>query len=315
MPAEARARVVALGEAMLQLTPSPLGPLAEAQTAALTVAGAESTVASYLARLGHPAIWLSAVGADPIGERIVADIRSAGVHTGLVKRDRSAPSGVYFKDPRAAGSTTVHYYRSGSAASRMNADTFADFQFLRDDLVHLSGITPALSASCAHLVESVIGTARGERAIVSFDVNYRRGLWPAHEAAATLASLANRADIVFVGLDEAHELWRTSTPEAVRDVLPGPETLIVKDAAVGATGFCGTASVFEPALAVEVVEPVGAGDAFAAGFLHGVFEKAGLAASLRYGHLLASSSLGSSGDMGPIPAGLAVRTEGAFHGV
>lgn len=313
MPADSRRRVVTLGEAMLQVTPAPIGPLAEATTASLSVAGAESTVASYLAMLGHHAIWLSAVGDDPIGERIVSEIRSAGVYTAHVKRDRSAPSGVYFKDPRIGGPTAVHYYRNGSAASRMRPDTFADFRYLRDDLIHLSGITPALSSTCSELVETVIRDAHAAHARVAFDVNFRRGLWRAEDAAGTLAALANRSDIVFVGLDEAHELWGTPTPEDVREVLPQPELLIVKDGAIGATGFQRSSSRFEPALSVEVVEPVGAGDAFAAGFLHGMLERLDLSGCLRFGHLLASSSLSSPGDLGPLPTELAASAERTVH--
>ncbi|KQR51328.1 hypothetical protein ASF88_19395 [Leifsonia sp. Leaf336] len=309
MPAETHRRVITLGEAMLQVTPSPIGPLAQATAASLAVAGAESTVASYLAMLGHHAIWLSAVGDDPIGERIVSEIRSAGVYTAHVQRDGFAPSGVYFKDPTSGGSTAVHYYRSGSAASRMGPDTFADFRYLRHDLVHLSGITPALSATCARLVESVIREAHAAHARVSFDVNFRPGLWRAEDAAGTLAELANQADIVFVGLDEAHVLWSTATPDDVRDVLARPEILIVKDSSIGATAFQASSSSFEPALPVEVVEPVGAGDAFAAGVLHGMLTEQDIFACLRFGHLLASSSLSSPGDLGPLPAELAANAE------
>lgn len=304
-------RVVTIGESMLQVTPSPIGSLSEAITATLSVAGAESTVARYLAGLGHHTVWISAVGDDPIGERIVSDIHSSGVDTALVTRNPSAPSGVYFKDGRPGGTTAVHYYRSGSAASRMNTDSIGDIVFYSSDLIHLSGITPALSLGCSELVDAGIQKAHEAGARVSFDVNYRSRLWGKAEAASALVDLANQADIAFVGLDEAHELWGTASADAVREVLHEPNILVVKDGAIGATAYQGTSQTVEPALVVEVAEPIGAGDAFAAGFLHGVLTEVSISTSLHYGHMLAASSLTTTADVGRIPHDLPRATQGS----
>jgi 2-dehydro-3-deoxygluconokinase len=166
--------------------------------------------------------------------------------------------------------------------------------------VHLSGITPALSPTCDALVDAVIGRARETGAVVSFDVNHRAALWPSADAAATrLRELAVRADLVFVGLDEAAELWGCATAEEVRDVLPEPRTLVVKDAAVAATEFGGGSAregVRVPAIAAELVEAIGAGDAFAAGYLAAYLDDAAPADRLQAGHERAVLVLADTAD-------------------
>ncbi|GAA0284400.1 sugar kinase [Cryptosporangium japonicum] len=274
--------VVCVGESMALVTPDPPGPLAAGGPMRLDVAGAESTVASYLAQLGARVTWVSAVGADPLGSLVRSRIGSYGVDVSFVVVDPDAPTGVFFKDPGAAG-TTVHYYRAGSAASRLGPLTLPAAR-----VVHLSGITPALSPSCARLVEAALGTG-----FTSFDVNYRPGLWSVEQAAPVLAELARRADVVFVGLDEAQTLWGVRTAADVRKLLPEPGRVIVKDGAVGAYSD----SEFVPAPVVDVVEPVGAGDAFAAGYLLGLLRDAPEAERLRLGHRVAGAALRVTGDV------------------
>jgi 2-dehydro-3-deoxygluconokinase len=286
--------LLAVGEAMAVLCPDPPGPLRHASTLTMSTAGAEANVAVHLAALGLRTAFVSRVGDDPFGELLSDRLTAAGVDT-LLATDPAAPTGVYFKDPAAAG-TRVHYYRAGSAASAMDASIWAGCPRAR--VVHLSGITPALSATCADLVATGLGERPVPGAVMSFDVNYRPGLWPAARAAPVLAGLANLADIVFVGLDEAAALWGTTTPGQVRDVLFRPATLVVKDGAVGATGYGPEGVTFEDALAVDVVEPVGAGDAFAAGYLFGLLSGRSPRDRLRLGHHLAGAVLRTVADVG-----------------
>ena len=259
--------VVCVGETMAALVPDPQGALATADTLRVAVAGAESNTAMYLADHGVPVRWVSAVGADPLGERIRAEVGACGVDVGAVRTDPSRPTGLLLKDPGRA-STRVHYYRAGSAASALGPDLLAGPAVQDAGLLHLTGITPALSASCRDLVEQAL---RGP-VPVSFDVNHRPALWGPGEAPEVLRALADRADLVLVGLDEAQALWGGAIAAAadVRALLPGPRLLVVKDGARAATAFDGASAYTVPALATHVVEPVGAGDAFAAGFLAGL---------------------------------------------
>lgn len=285
------------GEAMAVASPDPPRPLREGPHLSLTVAGAEANVAAYLGRLGHQVGFVSRIGEDPFGELISSFLAGSGVSCFLEVRPE-APTGVYFKDPSPEG-TRVHYYRAGSAASTMDASLWSGMGQSR--IVHLSGITPALSASCKDFVTTGLAERPVEGALYSFDVNYRPRLWPVAKAGPELASLANQADLVFVGLDEAQTLWGASTPADVRAILPKCATLVVKDGAVGATSFTDAGSWFVPAPKVDVIEPVGAGDAFAAGYLFGVLNGVGEEDRLRLGHRIAAVALTTVGDVGAVP--------------
>ena len=290
--------VVCVGETMVMLTPAVPAPLVDRPGLAMEVGGAESNVACGMAQLGHRAAWLGRVGADPFGEIIVRVLTAHGVDVRDVEVDPTRPTGLYLKDPGVERST-VHYYRKGSAAAA-TGPAFAEVVRARGArLVHLSGITPALSASCAELVERLLGEPRGP--LVSFDVNYRPALWEPARAAATLLPLARRADVVLAGRDEAETLWGTAAPDDIRALLPDVPCLVVKDAEHGATCYEGDERTHVPALRIDVVEPVGAGDAFAAGFLSGLIGGRSVRDRLRLGHIAAAAALGCVGDLAVFP--------------
>jgi 2-dehydro-3-deoxygluconokinase len=292
--------VVCVGEAMTLLAPDPPRPLREGGPLRVDVAGAESNVAIYLATLGVRVAWSGRLGRDPLGQLCTDRLAAAGVDVRLVATDTAAPTGVFFKDPGPDG-TAVYYYRRGSAASAMGRAVWSDPRLAGASIIHLSGITPALSPACADLVGYALADRPVPGALMSFDVNYRPGLWPAAQAAPVLAALAGDADLVFVGRDEAATLWGTDHPDQLRDRLPGPPTVVVKDGAVGATSYRPDGTTFEPAPPVAVVEPVGAGDGFAAGYLFGVLRKLPERTRLRLGHLVAGAALRVAGDIGPVP--------------
>lgn len=291
--------LIALGETMVLVTPHDATPLADADDVRLTIGGAESNVAAHVASLGHRSAWVSALGDDVLGHRVHRTVTEQGVNTRWVAFDRTAPTGVYFKDPGRG----VHYYRTGSAASRMTAQSVALVPFEDVAVVHVSGITPALSASCAAMIDAVVNrvTVAG-RGSLSFDANYRSALWEASIAAPVLLELAERADIVFVGLDEAQTLWGCSTAEDVRALLTGPTHLIVKDGDVGATEFTESETIFVPAIPTEVVEAVGAGDAFAAGWLAAMLSGDASRERLQAGHQRAHLVLQSTEDVPRAPS-------------
>ncbi|WP_210593428.1 sugar kinase [Streptomyces sp. GESEQ-35] len=294
--------VVCIGETMAALAPDPPSPLQNAEQLRLSVAGAESNVAMYLADHGISATWLSAVGDDPLGRRVRATVAAAGVDVSHVRTDPHRPTGLLVKDPGPAG-TRVHYYRTGSAASALGPDALDSPAVRTASLMHLTGITPALSESCRELVKRALATPADERPYaVSFDVNHRPALWPDGTAPGVLLRLADRADIVFVGLDEAQGLWGEDlTAAGIRALFPRPRIVVVKDGANTATALTEEATYTVPALRTTVVEAVGAGDAFAAGFLTGLLRGATTERALRLGHITAVSALEVTGDHGPLP--------------
>ncbi|MBV2354093.1 sugar kinase [Streptomyces sp. J2-1] len=295
-------RVVCVGETMAALAPDPPRPLTDAAHLRLSVAGAESNVAMYLADHGTPVTWLSALGDDPLGARVRTAVAAAGVDVTHVRTDPDRPTGLMLKNP-APGGTRVHYYRKGSAASALGPDLLGHEAVRTAALVHFTGITPALSPSCHALVARALAVPAARRPYaISFDVNHRPALWPEGTAPDTLRGLADRADLVLVGLDEAQDLWGADlTAAGVRELLPGPRLLVVKDGSRSATAFTATGAVTVPALRVAVVEPVGAGDAFAAGLLAALLRGEPLDRALRLGHLTAASALKVTGDHGPLP--------------
>ncbi|MEW2299888.1 sugar kinase [Streptomyces sp. NPDC006655] len=319
--------VVALGESMVALLPGRPGRLADVPSFDRAIGGAESNVACALAAAGHTVRWVSRVGADGFGDHLLATVASHGVDVSRVGRDPVRPTGVYFRTAadRATDAHEVAYYRAGSAASAMSVETVDPAAVRAGRVLHLSGITAALSEGCVGLLRDLTAPAEG-RPLVSFDVNYRPSLWTGPDGVEVLLELARRADLVFVGADEAEQAWGvTGGPAAVRELLPEPGVLVVKEGAKGATAFQrgdagGTppapASVptpaaapapapapgtFEPAPTVDVVASVGAGDAFAAGFLSGTLRGLPVRRSLRLGHLFAAATLTSPADLAPPP--------------
>jgi 2-dehydro-3-deoxygluconokinase len=287
--------VLAVGESMVLVTPDVAGPLETSTLFRLEAAGAESNLAVHLAREGLNVAWAGAVGDDPLGRRLLTAISHVGVDTSFAVVDGDAPTGVYFKDP-GAGSTNVYYYRSGSAASRLGPAFAATLPLDSVAIVHISGITAALSDSCLALLNEIISVRRAAGLPVSFDVNYRARLWAKHAAAPVLQELASRCDIVLVGRDEAESLWDTSTDDDVRALFPDVERLVVKDGDVGASEYTAAGRIFVPAFPVEVVESVGAGDAFAAGYLSGLLEGGSSRELLTRGHRKAAVALITTAD-------------------
>jgi 2-dehydro-3-deoxygluconokinase len=294
--------VLCLGESMALFVPGEPGPVEEVRTWLRTVGGAESNVACNLAMLGLRSRWVSAVGADAFGKAVVAAVASHGVDVSGVWVDPERPTGLYVKESSASGSP-VRYYRRGSAASGMGPEVLADLDLSGVRVVHVSGINAGLSDSCVALMFALMAAPRVTHR-VSFDLNWRPKLWSDRDR-SVLVELANSADIVFAGDDEASAVWGVSTPAEIRSLLPGPSTIVVKHGARGASLIEDGSTVFVPALKIDVVEPVGAGDAFAAGFLYATLAGEPVERRLRMGHLQAATTLRTHDDVGtPWPASL-----------
>ncbi|GDY30988.1 sugar kinase [Gandjariella thermophila] len=303
--------VLCVGETMAVLMPGEPGPAHRVRAWTRTVGGAESNVACHLAGLGVRSAWLSAVGDDAFGRAVVDAVRAAGVDVRGVRVDPLRPTGLYVKESAVSGSR-VRYYRRGSAAAALGPEVLDGVDLAGVRLVHVTGITAALSDSCLRLLRALLGPRRH---LVSFDVNWRPALWADEHAAdrgldpaEVLRDLADAADVVLVGADEAERVWGTADPDALRALLPHPRTVVVKRDAEGATLIEGGATVFEPSLRVDVVEPIGAGDAFAAGFLAATLAGHDARRRLRAGHLRAAATLLTRHDVGePLPEATVTR--------
>ncbi|MEV0287283.1 sugar kinase [Kribbella sp. NPDC050820] len=290
--ADVVSRAVCLGEAMIMLAGDTGGPLEDVESFRRSVGGAECNVAGGLAALGVSTSWVSRLGDDGFGRHVLRDLQERGVDIGGVEADPDRPTGLYVKHT-TDGRSRMHYYRSGSAASAMDP-AFLDRPAVRErltaaDLVHTTGITAAISSTCAEMLERLAGDERDY--ILSVDLNWRPALWRDKDP-EPLWRVLRAADVVLIGADEAEVFAGTSDPDELRELLGPRCTLVMKNDAH-------TALVLEPdgrrtevpALQVEVVEPVGAGDAFAAGFLAGTLQGLPMKQRLRQGHLGAAAVL------------------------
>jgi 2-dehydro-3-deoxygluconokinase len=297
-------RVLTVGETMGLLDPQ--GPLTYGCSLTLRMAGAESNVAIGLARLGVPVCWISRLGADPIGDLILERVAAEGVDVGLVARDAGAPTGLFYK-VRSDGATSVHYSRRGSAASRLAPADVPDAALDDVALVHLTGITMALSDSAAELVVDLAQRARARSAVVVFDPNWRPALWDGPErAAAAAARVLPSVDWVLCGAEEGRLLFGGDTPAETISAIraAGARDAVVRVGARGATlAVDRTITTVAPEDVVDVVDEVGAGDAFAAGFEQALLQGWPPGDAVRAANRLAAASLRGSGDWETLPVG------------
>lgn len=305
--------VVTLGECLVSFVAATPGPMAEAGSFERHIAGAEANVAVGLARLGHGSAYIGRVGDDGFGTAIIRRLRGEGVDVTWLARDPDAPTGLMFRERRALGPAQVLYARIGSAASRVSPDDVdraaADGCFDDARWLHVTGITPALSATARAATDRAIELGRAAGVTVSFDVNLRRRLWPDEAAAPVVRSIAERADVVLGSPDELAVL--TGTP--VRDgdealaratLALGPRFAVVKLGEAGAhgQGRDPAMAVHVPALYVsQVLDPVGAGDAFCAGFIAARLDGADLEGALRQGNACGAAAVASVGDQSGLP--------------
>lgn len=260
--------VLTYGETMGLVDAERIGPLRLGGPMRLSMAGAESTVAIGVARLGGSARWVGVVGDDEVGVLITRVLRAEGVQTDGVAVAGDVPTGLLLKERRTASVSRVRYYRRGNAGSRLSPEHVRPGDVADAKILLLSGITPALSTTAREAVFEALALARHAGTTVCVDVNHRSGLWSTDEARPVLAEMVARADIVLATTEEAALLVDGSPAEAAQRLCGlGPRLAVVKRGADGAVA-CDDGKIHEVAPhPAEVVDPVGAGDAFAAGLL------------------------------------------------
>ncbi len=293
--------VVLFGEAMIRLSAPPGEALEAAAHFDVHVAGTEANVAVTLARLGFRAGWISKLVDDPLGRRVAGELRRHGVDVSAVVWTTTGRTGLYFVEhaPAPRG-VTVYYDRIGSAVTKMTPDEI-DWAFVTGaKWIHVTGITMALGDSCEQTAAQFFRVARSTGAHISFDVNHRRKLWTAERARATLEPLLHSVDLLFSTDDDAREVFDlrgdpASLATQLRDRF-GATAVAVTAGTSGAWLVDGQGTAHEPAILGPEVDPIGRGDAFAAGVLSGALE-GDLRAGLRYGVALAALAQTYWGDV------------------
>lgn len=261
--------LVTLGETLARLDSPVAGPLRHARSLDLGIAGAESNVAIGLRRLGGTAAWVGRVGEDEFGRLVLMTLAGQGVDVSQAVVDPAGPTALLVKERRTSRLTRVYYYRAGSAGSRLGPADVPESLIRSAGVLHVTGITAALSDSAREAVRAAVEVARAAAVPVSLDLNYRRALWSTSEAAGVLRSLAGQADILFATELEAGLVASGQGAAALAAGLAalGPREVLVKRGSLGVTACCDDQLIEVPAHPVALVDPVGAGDAFAAAYL------------------------------------------------
>ena len=264
------------GETMVQYNADFTGAYGEGDAYMPDCAGAESNVAVGLQKLGIPgvqAVWVSRLGDDDDGGFVIGELQERII----VRATKHAGenTGISYLNHHADGEHFKTYFRKGSAASRI---TFADIlpHIRTADILHVTGITPALSDACRNAVMDALDYASAHSIPITFDLNYRPQLWQPAEAAPVFERIAACADIFKLGHDEAEAIWaKGRTPEEYARRFQGAYggLVVVTRGMRGAVAFDGANMLEHPGYAVQVADPVGAGDAFVAGLLGGILER------------------------------------------
>ncbi len=268
-------KFLTFGETMGQYNADFIGVYGSEGAYMLDCAGAESNVAVGLRKLGVPDVevmWVSRLGNDDAGQFVLAELQSR--ITVRANQFAGESTGISYLNHHANGEHLKTYFRKDSAASRL---TFADVEpQIRDaDILHVTGITPALSDTCYDTVMESLEYARASGIPVSFDLNYREQLWAPSKAAKVFEHMASYADIFKLGHDEAETIWGRgwSAEEYARHFYHTKGRVVVVTRGMnGAVAFDGTNLLSHEGYGVDVVDPVGAGDAFVAGLVGGILE-------------------------------------------
>lgn len=294
--------VVTFGETMALFMPIVNKDIEHASHMEKLFGGAESNVAIGISRLGHRAGWFGRLGADPLGRTILKRIRGEGVDVSRAALLKEGPSGLMLRET-VSGRTSVYYYRTNSAASLMRPDHLDESYIAQARILHVTGITPALSDNCAQTVQEAIRMARRNGVKVSFDPNLRLKLWRLEAARSTLLSLAAEVDYFLPGLEELKLLYHTDDEEKIFAMLAELSAVCIVKAG-------SEAIICEPGRSRRsiayfkvdtIIDTVGAGDAFAAGFLAGLLKDYTLDEAARLGNLLGSLCIQFEGDWEGLP--------------
>ncbi|MBW7476328.1 sugar kinase [Paenibacillus oenotherae] len=298
-----RLDVITFGESMALMYPEGDGRgLGSGRKLSQSFGGAESNLAIGLARLGCRSGWFGMLGDDPLGHGVVKSLRSEGVDVSRVGMTKEAPTGLMLRES-VRGKLSVYYYRSGSAASRMTPGLLDADYIANAGILHITGITAALGSSCLDTVREAVRIARQGGVRISFDPNLRLKLWPIEQARPIIQELAQSADYFLPGYDELRLIYDTEDiGTLLANVRRLPGMTVIKSVRDENWLVRGSRLHRRPFEKIHrLVDPVGAGDGFAAGFLSGIIKGFSPVESLKLGSIVGSLVVQEPGDWEALP--------------
>ena len=293
--------VTTLGEALIRFSVPPGERLESAERYEICSAGAEANVVAALSQLGRKCAWAGALPENPLGRLVVSQMSLTGINLEAVVWFQEGRIGTYFVElavpPRPV---MVIYDRANSCTTNLSSNQVNWDHLLAGRILHLTGITPALSVSCFDLITEAVCFARERSIPVCFDVNYRDGLWSTEEARLKITPLIQGVEILLCGRDDASRVFGCEgDPEKMaRDLkeMSRAKWVVLSLQSEGVLAWDGKSIHHQSAFPVQIIDPIGAGDALAAGILHGWLDGS-VEKGLRYGSVLAALALSQKGDM------------------
>jgi 2-dehydro-3-deoxygluconokinase len=315
--------IVTIGEPLVVWIPHEAGSFSEVKNFSKGVAGAELNVAIGATRLGHTVRYVTKIGADVTGKYIMDKLRSEGIETEDVGEDPLRLTGTYFKTKVASGDPQVYYMRRNSAASGISPADIEKVDFSETKILHVTGITAALSDSCYLACLRAVEKARKDNPniMITFDPNLRPMLW---SDAGTMIEKINRlaflADVVLPGINEGKKLAQKDSVEEMADFYLEhgvKKAVVIKDGERGAWYKCANGDEDSiPGVHVgKIADTVGAGDAFATGVITGLLEGFSIAAAVMRGNVMGARMITVSGDNDALPTRQELKTFEVSHQV
>lgn len=296
--------IITIGDGLVSFNPGAKGPLRFINTYERKAGGAELNVAIGCARLGLRTGWMSRLGKDEFGRYIYNFVRGEGVDVSEVKLVEGYPTSIYFKELLNGEDINSYYYRQPSPTLSYRNEEINEDYLRQAKVLHVSGVFPAITKSNRDIMLHLLKLAKKNNVTVSLDPNIRLKLWSAEEAGETLRSYLPYIDLLITGEEEAEILFGTCEPDQVWKAAQnfGVDHVILKQGERGAVGFKNGESVYSPVLnQVKVVDVIGAGDGFAAGYLYSLINEMPLEKSLRFANAVAAHSIGVQGDNEGLP--------------
>lgn len=297
--------IITIGDAMITFDPTTNGPLRNVHSFERKAGGAEFNFAIGCARLGLDTGWISRLGKDEFGKFIRNFARGEGIDVSAVKLVDGYPTSLNFKEIREDGSGSTFYYRADSPTKTLTEQTLDVDAIRQTKILHITGVFAAIDPEKnLRLLKRAVTIAKDHGALVSFDPNIRLKLWGREKARQSLSQLLPYVDIILAGVEEAELLFGVSQPDQIVAACEryGISTVAIKQGEKGAFGFMGGISMtMPPRLPKKVVDTVGAGDGFDAGFIYGVLQGWSLDRTLNFANTIGSMVVSVYGDNEGLP--------------
>lgn len=296
--------VITIGDGMIAMCPEKRGPIIFSNTFERKIGGAELNVAIGCSRLGLKTGWISRIGNDDFGKYILKTVRGEGVDISQVKQVDGYNTSVYFREVLADGASRSFYYRSNSPTETLNIEDIDEDFFKNSKILHITGVLPSINEHNRKIILEAIEIAKKYNLTISFDPNIRLKMWTKEEARNFINKILLSVDILLVGDEEIEILLgHSDIDKGIKDFHDyGIRTVVVKRGPKGAIASDGK-NIYE----VDGIKPralvdtVGAGDGFAAGFLSGVIKGETLEETVEFANAVGSIVVGVEGDNEGLP--------------